>query len=251
MRFRLFLAAGAAFFATTAGAQAAAHVALGDKEYAAMHASAALAHYREAIKADSNNYDALWKAARSAVDLASFDVTGDLQTQLYADAELYARRAVAANPGDAEGRFSLARALGKRALTLGIRQRVKYATDIRDQAVACLKISPKHAGCDHVMGMWNAEVMRLNGVSRMIAKNFLGGKAFGSASWTDAQRYMEESIANEPSRIVHYVDAAGVYRDRGNKAKAKEMYEIALRLENSDYNDRHYKAQAEAGLKKL
>jgi len=47
------------------------------------------------------------------------------------------------------------------------------------------------------------------------------------------------------------VDAAGVYRDRGNKAKAREMYETALRLENSDYNDRHYKAEAEAELKKL
>ncbi len=251
MRFRLFLAASTVIFATTAGAQAAAHVALGDREYAAMHASAALTHYREAIKADSVNYDALWKAAHSAVDLASFDVAGDKQTQLYADAELYGRRAVAANPGDAEGHFSLARALGKRALSLGVRRRVKYATDIRAQALECLKINPKHAGCDHVMGMWNAEVMRLNGFSRMIAKNILGGKALGSASWSDAQRYMEESIAIEPSRIVHYLDAAGIYRDRGNKAKAKEMYETALRLEISDYNDRHYKAQAGATLKTL
>ena len=42
----------------------------------------------------------------------------------------------------------------------------------------------------HVMGMWNAEVMRLNGMSRFMAKNFLGGRVFESANWNDAQRYL-------------------------------------------------------------
>ena len=64
------------------------------------------------------------------------------------------------------------------------------------------------------MGMWNAEVMRLNGFTRMMAKNFLGGKVFGQASWPEAKRYMEESVANEPDRIVHRVDLAGVYGTR-------------------------------------
>ena len=35
----------------------------------------------------------------------------------------------------------------------------------------------------HVMGMWNAEVMRLNTFSRAVAKNVLGGRVFGAASW--------------------------------------------------------------------
>jgi len=236
--------------ASIAGAQTAAdHIALGDKEYVAMNAPAALAHYEEAIKQDPKSYEALWKASRSAVDLGSFERNDKNRESDFKSAELYARRAVEVNPGDAEGHFNLARALGKNALTQGPRARIKYATDVRAHALECLKINPKHPGCLHVMGMWNAEVMRLNGFTRMMAKNLLGGKVFSSANWNDAKRYMEESVANEPDRITHRVDLAGVYRDMGDKAKARAEYQAAMKLPNRDYNDRHYKAEADAALR--
>ena len=185
------------------------------------------------------------------MDLASYDMTGDAQTKMFAEAELYARRAVAANPNDAEGHFHLARALGKRALSLGVRQRIKYATEVRAQALDCLKVDPKHAGCLHVMGVWNAEVMRLNGFTRMIARNLLGGKVFGSASWSEAQRYLEESVTNEPNRIIHHLDLAAVYKDRDDRVKARAQYQAVIDLPISDYNDKHFKAEASAALKTL
>jgi len=250
MRALQYLSAGMLLAASLAGAQTAAdHVALGDKEYVAMNAPAALQHYEEAIKVDPKNYEALWKASRSAVDLGSYESNDKKREDYFKNAELYARRAVEVNPGDAEGHFNLARSLGKNALTQSPRARIKYAKDVRDHALECLKISPKHAGCLHVMGMWNAEVMRLNGFTRMIAKNFLGGKIFDSASWAEAKRYMEASVASEPDRIVHHVDLAGVYRDTGDKAKARAEWQAALKLPNADYNDRHFKAEADAGLR--
>src|SRR5207253_6166005 len=106
------------------------------------------------------------------------------------------------------------------ALSQGPRARIKYAKDVRNEALECLKINPKHAGCLHVMGMWNAEVMRLNGFTRMLAKNFLGGKIFDSANWSEARRYMEESVAAAPDRIVHHVALPGVYRHPRDTAKA-------------------------------
>jgi hypothetical protein len=252
MRLRHLFVISALFAAVSANAQTALnHVALGDHEFSALNASAALRHYKEALDAEPGNYEALWKAARSAVDLASYDLSGGKQTQMFADAELYARRAVAANPNDAEGHFHLARALGKRALSLGAKQKIKYATDVRAQALDCLKLSPKHAGCLHVMGVWNAEVMRLTGFMRMIARNLLGGQVFGSASWAEAQRYMEESVAAEPNRIAHHLDLAAIYKDRNNKAKARTEYQAVIDLPVADYNDRHYKAEAAAALKSL
>jgi len=250
MRALQYLSAGMLLAASYAGAQTAAdHVALGDKEYVALNAPAALQHYEEAIKLDPKNYEALWKASRSDVDLGSFEKNDKAREGYFKNAELYARRAVEVNPGDAEGHFNLARALGKNALSQGPKARIKFAGDVRTHALDCLKINPKHAGCLHVMGMWNAEVMRLNGFTRMMAKNFLGGKIFDSANWADARRYMEESVANEPDRIVHHVDLAGVYRDTGDKAKARAEWQAAMKLRNADYNDRHYKAEADAGLR--
>jgi len=242
--------AGMLLVASVASAQTAAdHIALGDKEYLAMNASAALQHYEEAIKLDPKNYEALWKASRSDVDLGSYNRDDGQRETYFKNAEKYARDAVAANPGDAEGHFNLARALGKNALTQSPKSRIKYAKEVRNQALECLKIDPKHAGCLHVMGMWNAEVMRLSGFTRMLAKNFLGGQIFDSANWNEAKRYMEESVAAEPDRIVHHVDLGGVYRDTGDKTKARAEWQAAMKLPNKDFNDRHYKAEADAGLR--
>jgi tetratricopeptide (TPR) repeat protein len=250
MRAFQYLSVGMVLVASIASAQTAAdHIALGDKEYVAMNAPAALAHYEEAIKVDPKSYEANWKASRSAVDLGSFDRDDKTRENYFKSAELYARRAVELNPGDAEGHFNLARSLGKNALTQGPRARIKYGTDVRTHALECLKIDPKHPGCLHVMGMWNAEVMRLSGFTRMIAKNLLGGKVFGSANWADARKYMEESVANDPERITHHVDLAGVYRDTGDKAKARAEYQAAMKLPNRDYNDRYFKAEADAALR--
>ena len=236
--------------ASVASAQTAAdHIALGDKEYLAMNPSAALQHYEEAIKLDPKNYEALWKASRSDVHLGSYDRDDGKRETYFKNAEKYARDAVAANPADAEGHFNLARALGKNALTQSPKSRIKYAKEVRNQALECLKVDPKHAGCLHVMGMWNAEVMRLSGFTRMLAKNFLGGQIFDSANWNEAKRYMEESVAAEPDRIVHHVDLAGVYRDTGDKTKARAEWQAAMKLPNKDFNDRHYKAEADAGLR--
>src|ERR1700719_3694627 len=106
MRALQYLSAGMLLTASIAGAQTAAdHIALGDKEYVAMNAPAALAHYQEAIKLDPKNYEALWKASRSAVDLGSFERNDKTREDDFRNAEAYARSAVEVNPGDAEGHF--------------------------------------------------------------------------------------------------------------------------------------------------
>ena len=101
------------------------------------------------------------------------------------------------------------------------------------------------------MGMWNYNVMKLNGMARFMAKTFLGGKVFDSANWNDAQRFMEESVAVDPARLVHHLDLARVYAARGDNAKATEQYELVIRGPRTEYNDKHYQAEAEIELRGL
>jgi uncharacterized protein HemY len=93
--------------------------------------------------------------------------------------------------------------------------------------------------------------MRLNGFVRLVAKSVLGGKVFGSASWPEAVRYMEAAVASEPQRVVHRLDMGEIYRDVGDKAKARAQFETGLSLPASDYNDRRFKAEIQADLQKL
>lgn len=246
----------AAVFAISASASrvsaqgAAEHIAIGDREHAAMNAPSALQHYQEAMRVDPKSYEAMWKATREAVDVGEY-APQTLRDSLYTLAEQYARRAVEANQNDAEGHFHLARALGRKALSLGKREQVKYAGDVRTQALEALRFDPKHPGALHVMGMWNYNVMRLSGMTRFMAKTFLGGKVFDSANWGDAQRYMEESVAADPVRLIHHLDLARVYAERGDKAKAREQYDLTVKAARTEYNDRHFQAEAASEMKKL
>jgi tetratricopeptide (TPR) repeat protein len=227
------------------------HVAMGDSLYAQFKPEEALTHYLAATGPDSSNYEALWKAARSEIDLAEAEKDEGRRNRFSRDGETLARRATKVNPQDPEGHFALARALGRRALSVGVRDRVKFATDVRSEAMEALRLNPNHPGALHVMGVWNAEVMRLNGFERFFAKNVLGGRVFGEASWDKAVSFMERSVAADPDRIVHHLDLGKIYADMGDKAKARAQFELVVQGRRIDYNDPAYKREAQAALGKL
>lgn len=226
-------------------------LAAGDRDFAALRSVDALAHYEAALKLDSTNAEAAWKASRSAVDLGEAERNDDRKATYFGSAVVLARRAVALAPNDPEPHFSLARALGRKALSVGVRERVRYAVEVRDEALKALALDPNHPGALHVMGAWNAEVMRLNGVSRFLAKNVLGGKVFGEANWANARSYLERAVAVDPDRLTHHLDLGKIYLDTGDKAKAREQLQLVVSGAAREVNDAQYKREAEAILKDL
>ena len=238
--------------ASAASAQTPAeHLALGDSLYARFKPDETLPHYIAAIGADSSNYEALWKAARSEIDLAEAERDGARRDRYSKSGEALSRRAIRVNPQDAEAHFHLARALGRRALSVGVRDRIKFATEVRAEALEALRHNATHPGALHVMGVWNAEVMRINGVSRFLAKNVLGGRVFGEASWDNAVSYMERAVAVDPDRIVHHLDLAKIYADLGNKAKARAHLELVVRGRRIDFSDPAYQREAQGLLDRM
>jgi hypothetical protein len=233
------------------GVQAAgARITDGDRAYAARDAAAALATY-EAVLADRpRDYEALCKAARAATDLGEF-ASASAQGPFFARARVFGERAVAVNGNDAEGHFELSRAVGRLALSVGIRERVRLAVAVRTHALDALAHNAQHAGALDVLGMWNAEVMRLSAIERLIAKAFLGGKIMGEANWDTAVHSLERSVVNEPGRIVHRLDLGGVYRDVGRKEQARAQYEWIGRAPIVEFNDANYKKQAADALRGL
>jgi tetratricopeptide (TPR) repeat protein len=227
-------------------------IASGDSAYALFDATGALAQYEAALEIDSANAEALGKASRTAIDVAEALTDVTQQNELFQRGAVYARRGVAADSGSADNWFHMARALGRTALSVGVRDRVRYAVEIRECALKALAISPDHAGALHVLGVWHAEVKRLRGFELFFARRFLGGNVLGQANWNDAVQYMERAVEMDPIRVSHRLDLGAIYADIGQKDKARENFEAVINATTrTDYNDALYKKQAEERLKRL
>jgi tetratricopeptide (TPR) repeat protein len=237
--------------ALAAQAPAREHIALGDRDYAERRPQRAIEHYTEALHVEPKNYEALWKASRSEVDLAESMPRGPDLDAMLTSARNHAEDAIAANPSDAESHFALARALGRKALSVGTMDRIKFSKIVRTEALEALTLDSTHAGALHVLGMWNAEIMRVNGFARAFAKAFLGAGVFSLASWDEAQRLLEQAVHNDPTRIVHHLDLGMIYADRGDKAKAAAQFEWIAKAPVVEYNDELYKRQAAERQRKL
>lgn len=233
---------------------AAEHVAEGVAAREARDPAAALKHFQAALAIDSLSYQANWEAALALIDIGKAtpdEVKSPARDSLYALAEVYARRAVAANPSDAEGHFALANAVGRASLTKGKKERVRRAAEIRSEALRAIQLNPRHDGAYHVLGRWNAEIMRLSGATRFFAKNFLGGDIFNQASWEGAVSNMEKAVELNPRRIYHRLDLAEVYVDRDRYTEARTQLQRVEALPVSDPLDPTYKEQAAELLRKI
>jgi tetratricopeptide (TPR) repeat protein len=245
----------ALFTATPLAAQKAAdHVALGISATEARDLKTALQHFQAALDLDSMNYEANWRAALTLGlmgDPYPMSAKSPERDSLYARAERYAQRAVAANPAGADGHFALAASLGRAALMKPTEEKLRSATLIRSEALRALAINPRHDGAYHILGRWNAEIMRLPALSRFFAKNFLGARVFNQASWNNAIFYMEKAVALDPGRIYHHLALADIYADRKRVRDAGNQLRVVDSLPVREAMDTNYKQQAASLRKRL
>ena len=207
----------------------------------------ALDHFRAALAMDSMHYAANWQAALSLIDLGQEipdAVRSASRDSLYALAEVYARRAVAARPDSADGHFALANAMGRTALTRSKKERIRLAAEIRSEAPQAIELNPRHDGAYHILGRWHAEIMRLSSLQKFLARTFLGARIFREASWNGAMANLEKAVEIDPGRIFHRLDLAEVYLDRGRRDDAVFQLEQVLSLPPGDYGDEVHQRRA-------
>ena len=209
----------------------------------------ALSHLETALALDSTSYEANWRAAENLLDIGKQtpdSVPSPERDSIYARAERLARRATEVEPGGADGHYVLAAAIGRASLTKSKKERVRRAAEIRAEALRALEIDPDHDKAYHVLGRWNAEIMRLSGFQRFFAKTFLGGKIFNAASWDSAVVYMDRAIGLAPENIYHHLDLAEMLIDRGRYSEARIHLNQVESLLVSDVMDPVYKERATA-----
>ena len=223
------------------------HVAMGTAALQAHDLRTGLAHYEAALAADSTDYEANWRAAMALLDRGQQipdSVKSPERDSLYARAERLARRAVRADSSGADGHFAVAAAVGLASLTKGKKERIRRAEVVRDEALKALELNPRHDGAYHILGRWNAEIMRLSGFSRFFARSFLGAGIFKQASWEEAIADLQRAVALDPGRIYHRLELAEVYADRKQWNDAREELARLQALPDREILDTLYRAQA-------
>lgn len=251
----IMLLCGAAGSTSALRAQSAAdHVAMGAAANQAHDPATAIRHFEAALAQDSSSYQASWRAAMTELDLAELlpdSARRPVRDSLYARAERYANRAVAADSTGADGHFALAAAVGAGSLTLGQDARIRRAGIVRREAMRAVALNPKHDGAYHIMGRWNAEIMRISGISRFFARNFLGASVFKQASWKNAITYMEKAVALDPGRIQHHLELARIYADRKRGPDAEAQLHLVESLPAREVTDSVLKRQGAELRRKL
>lgn len=241
----------------TLGASAAAHAQQGDPRVTAARRAleardpaAALAHVEPVVVSDSAGYDALVLAAGAEVEVAEYDSVRDRRTQRLLTAVAWARRAVARDSTRAEGRFALARAAGlvARSDAVDASTRARLGRDAYEQATRCLAIAPRHPGCLHALGAWNATVAQLGGIERSMAAALTHSDAFGKASMADAESLLMAAVREEPRRIAHRLELGRIYAAEGKRDAAMEQLQAAVAGEVMDSNDPRRQSEARAAL---
>jgi tetratricopeptide (TPR) repeat protein len=230
------------------------HVTMGVAADDAHDPGTALEHFRAALKQDSLNYEANWRAAITLLDLTELlpdSLRRARRDSLYALAEYYASRAVASDSMGADGHFALAAAIGTGSVLLGKEARIRRAAIIRREALKAISLNPRHDGAYHILGRWNAEIMRLSGISRFFARNFLGASVFKQASWKKAITFMQKAVELDPGRIQHHLELARIYADRKREADAETQLALVESLPAREIMDTILKRQGMELRRKL
>jgi len=222
-----------------------------DQLHGRLQPEAALDSLDSLLQRQPENYHALWRAAREAVSLGMLDLDPTDAKIYYDRAEAYARRAIDVNPGGVDGQHYLAVAMGRQALSEGIRARVQMAEGVRAQAELVLSMDSLYASAHHVLGMWHAEVKRLDRLSRFVARRILGGDGFGDASWEDAEAFMRRAVELEPEVIMHHLELARILLDRDREDEAREELRIVLDLTINEPIDPLHQQRAQELLRDL
>jgi len=160
-----------------------------------------------------------------------------------------ARKAVTSDPGNADAHLQLARAIGRRAETVGVFEAAGEAEKIRESTENALRINPKLVTAHLSLGRWHSELVGAMG-------SFVARTVYGARK-KDAIASFERALALAPdAKAVPLQYALGLialddyqYREKARNLlmraiglPAKEAYERILNSEAVEARDNLNKA---------
>lgn len=227
-------------------------LAAADRLYFDLRPAEALAAYQGILGARPDDYETLWRAARSALAVGWLEPNEPVSIEWYEQAAEYASNAVRAAGHRPEGHFWLAASLGRRAqLTRNVRTAARLANEVYREANIVLGMDPRHAGAHHVLGQLHYEILTTPWVLRQLGLGLLGGGVHFEPSWTEAEQRLKRATVLEGSAILYRLELARLYvRTQRSELAIREL-ETALALPLLHPPDPLFKREAQALLESI
>lgn len=166
--------------------------------------------------------------------------------ELLEQAVTLARKAVTSDPGNADAHLQLARAIGRRAETVGVFEAAGEAEKIRESTENALRINPKLVAAHLSLGRWHSELVGAMG--SFVARTVYGArKKDGIASF-------ERALALAPNaKAVPLQYALGLIAldDYQYREKARDLLMRAIGLPAKDAYERILHIEAVEALDNL
>lgn len=220
----------------------------GDRAFTQFDNHGALEVYRKLVALDSSNYEGLWKLARAHVDVG-YGAKGEEQERHYSAALRLARRCVALYPDSVQSHFFLAVALGRMALKVGGKKKIKLSKEIKAEAERTLALDPRHDGAMHVLGRWHYELGNLNWALRAFAKVLYGGVPPGGNE--EAKIWFEKALALEPNSPSHHLRLGETLIKLEQYEAARGHLQVCIALPSLLWDDGMNKERARHLLKEI
>lgn len=222
----------------------------GDQLDAQLKTKEALAVYLEAEKLEPNNAELLHRIAKQYGESQNDVSSKDERRKIGMVALGYAKRAVAAGPGNSMAQLALAISYGRVTPYLDNKTKIAYSKLVKEHADKARGLDPKCSDLVyHVLGAWNYELANLNPVLRTVAQLIYG--KLPDASNEAAVENFEKAIELNPRRLANYVELGRTYAAMGKKDEARTSIEKGLGLPNRQRDDPETKERGRAALKKL
>jgi tetratricopeptide (TPR) repeat protein len=211
--------------------------------------SEALSLYIKADAIKPNDSEILRRISKQYAQLMLDATTSSERAELGRKALDAAKRAVAADPNNAQAHLSLAIVYGRIALNEPPRRKIEMSRLIKLEAETAARLDPKNDYAWHVLGRWNYEIANFNPLLKGLAQAIYG--KIPNASNEKAVECFQSAIVLQPRRVIHHLELGRTYLALGEKQKARDELNKGLSLPSIDKDDDDNKQRARVTLKQL
>jgi tetratricopeptide (TPR) repeat protein len=201
-------------------------------------ARAAAAIWAKRLEASPRDFESAWKVARARYWLGGHAPEQDRKAILEAGIAA-GRSAVALEPNRPEGHFWIAANMGALAESYGLRQGLKYRSDIKAELLTVQRLDPgfQQGSADRALGRWYYKVPGLFGGSK-----------------EKSEEHLRRSLQVAPQSTASHYFLAETLLDGGRRADARAEFQRVLDAPlDPDWapEDREWKALAARRLSEM